>query len=83
MRGAGGSTASGGSGETLTPADRRRLVAPDGGSCLLAVKNGGGPFTAWATVFERASDRIRATAEPRFPHVTPTGCATASRCGPK
>ncbi len=57
--------------ETLTPADRRRLVAPDGGSCLLAVKNGGGPFTAWATVFERASDRIRATAEPRFPHVTP------------
>jgi integrase len=57
--------------DTLTPADRRRLVCPGGGSCLLAVKNGGGPFTAWATVFERASDRIRATAEPRFPHVTP------------
>jgi integrase len=57
--------------ETLTPSERRRLVAPDGGSCLLAVKNGGGPFTAWATVFERASDRIRATSEPRFPHVTP------------
>ena len=35
------------------------------------MKNGGGPFTAWATVFERTSDRIRATSEPRFPHVTP------------
>ena len=55
----------------LTPAERRRLVAPDGGSCLLAVKNDGGPFTAWATVFERASDRIRARFEPRFPHVNP------------
>ena len=56
---------------TLTPADRRRLVAPEGGSCLLAVRNGGGPFTAWATVFERTSDRIRARFEPRFPHVWP------------
>ncbi len=56
---------------SLTPAERRRLVAPDGGSCLLAVKNGGGPFTAWATVFERTSDRIRARFEPRFPHVWP------------
>ena len=55
----------------LTPADRRRLVAPEGGSCLLAVRNGGGPFTAWATVFERTSDRIRARFEPRFPHVWP------------
>ena len=57
--------------DTLTPGERRRLVAPDGGSCLLAVKNGGGPFTAWATVFERTADRIRTTSEPRFPHVTP------------
>ena len=55
----------------LTPAERRRLVAPDGGSCLLAVKNDGGPFTAWATVFERTSDRLRARFEPRFPHVNP------------
>jgi site-specific recombinase XerD len=55
--------------ETLTPAERRRLVAPGGGSCVLAVKNGGGPFTAWASVFERTSDRIRARFEPRFPHV--------------
>ncbi|MER6465741.1 site-specific integrase [Streptomyces sp. NPDC001228] len=56
---------------SLAPAERRRLVAPHGGSCLLAVKNGGGPFTAWATVFERTSDRIRARFEPRFPHVWP------------
>jgi site-specific recombinase XerD len=57
--------------ETLAPGERRRLVAPDGGSCVLAVKNGGGPFTAWASVFERTSDRIRARFEPRFPHVHP------------
>ncbi|MCZ4103571.1 site-specific integrase [Streptomyces sp. H39-C1] len=55
--------------DSLIPAERRRLVAPEGGSCLLAVKNGGGPFTAWAAVFERTSDRIRARFEPRFPHV--------------
>ncbi|MCY0954762.1 site-specific integrase [Streptomyces sp. H27-S2] len=60
--------------ESLTPAERRRLVAPQGGSCLVAVKNGGGPFTAWATVFERTSDRIRARFEPRFPHVWPHRC---------
>jgi integrase len=35
------------------------------------VKTGGGPFTAWPTVFERTADRIRARFEPRFPHVTP------------
>ncbi|HEX9354058.1 MAG TPA: site-specific integrase [Streptosporangiaceae bacterium] len=57
--------------DTLIPGERCRLVAPDGGSCLLAVKNGGGPFTAWPAVFERASDRIRARSEPRFPHVFP------------
>jgi integrase len=56
---------------SLTPAERRRLIATEGGSCLLAVKNGGGPFTAWAAVFERTSDRIRARFEPRFPHVRP------------
>ncbi|MFJ2202834.1 site-specific integrase [Streptomyces violaceusniger] len=59
---------------SLAPTERRRLVAPDGGSCLLALKNGGGPFTAWATVFERTSDRIRARFEPRFPHVWPHRC---------
>jgi integrase len=57
--------------EVLTPAERRRLVAPGGGSCLLAVKAGGGPFTSWARVFERAADRIRDRVEPRFPHVNP------------
>jgi len=57
--------------ESLTPAERRRLVAPEGGSCLLAVKVDGGPFTAWATVFERTADRIRARFEPRFPHMHP------------
>jgi integrase len=57
--------------DSLTPAERGRLVAPAGGSCLLAVRAGGGPFTAWATVFERTSDRIRARYEPRFPHVHP------------
>lgn len=56
---------------SLTPAERRRLVAPSGGSCLLAVKNGGGPFTAWPSVFERTADRLRARFEPRFPHVHP------------
>jgi len=55
----------------LTPHERRRLVAPEGGSCLLAVKSGGGPFTAWASVFERTADRIRSGVEPRFPHVHP------------
>jgi len=57
--------------ETLTPHERRRLVAPGGGSCLLAVKSGGGPFTAWPSVFERTANRIRARFEPRFPHVHP------------
>jgi integrase len=57
--------------EGLRPARRRRLVAPEGGSCLLAVRSDGGPFTAWETVFSRASDRVRERFEPRFPHVHP------------
>jgi len=57
--------------DSLTPDERRRLVAPGGGSCLLAVRGAGAPFTAWPTVFERTSDRIRAAFEPRFPHVNP------------
>jgi len=57
--------------DSLTPGERRRLVAPGGGSCLIAVRGGGGPFTAWPTVFERTADRIRGTSEPRFPHVYP------------
>lgn len=38
---------------------------------LLSVCGPGRPFTAWNTVFERASDRIRKRYEPRFPHVHP------------
>ena len=57
--------------DVLTPAERRRLVAPGGSSCLVAVQADGGPFTAWGSVFERTSDRIRDRFEPRFPHVTP------------
>jgi site-specific recombinase XerD len=57
--------------DSLSPPERRRLVAPDGGSCLLAVRGDGGPFTAWATVFERTAERIRTRFEPRFPHVHP------------
>nr|WP_248296185.1 hypothetical protein [Streptomyces sp. S1D4-11] len=59
---------------TLRPADRLRLVAPDGGSMLLAVRSDGGPFTAWSTVFERTARRIRERFEPRFPHVHPHCC---------
>ncbi len=57
--------------DKLRPAERLRLVAPGGGSCLLAVRSDGGPFTAWESVFTRASDRIRRRFEPRFPHVHP------------
>lgn len=55
----------------LGPAERARLVAPGGGSMLLALRGDGGPFTAWGTVFTRASARIRDRFEPRFPEVTP------------
>jgi integrase len=57
--------------EGLRPNERRRLVAPEGGSCLLALRRDGGPFTAWDSVFTRASDRIRERFEPRFPQVNP------------
>lgn len=56
---------------TLRPAERRRLVGPDGGSMLLALRRDGGPFTAWPTVFTRACERIRVQVEPRFPTVHP------------
>jgi hypothetical protein len=55
----------------LVPSERRRLVAPGGGTCLLAVRAGGGPFTAWPSVFTRTSARIRSRFEPRFPQVNP------------
>jgi integrase len=56
---------------SLTAGERLRLAAPGGGSCLLAVRAGGGPFTAWESVFTRASKRIRVCFEPRFPLVHP------------
>lgn len=52
---------------SLTGAERRRLVAVDGGSMLLAVRGDGGPFTAWPTVFARTAVRVRERFEPRFP----------------
>jgi hypothetical protein len=55
----------------LRPAERARLVAPDGGSMVLAVRGDGGPFTAWPSVFTRTSDRVRDWYEPRFPQVNP------------
>ncbi|PAZ16025.1 integrase [Streptomyces sp. SA15] len=58
----------------LTPAERMRLVAPEGGSCLLWLKSRGAPFTAWSTVFERTSQRIAKRWDPRFPHVYPHRC---------
>jgi len=55
----------------LRPLERRRLVAADGGSMLLAVRGDGGPFTAWASVLHRTAERIRQRFEPRFPQVWP------------
>src|SRR5260370_25968942 len=57
--------------DSLTPGERRRLVAPGGGSCLVPVRAGGGPFTAWASVFDRTADRIRSRFAPPVPHLNP------------
>lgn len=56
---------------SLRPAERLRLVAPGGGSMLVALRADGGPFTAWASVFARTADRIRDRFDSRFPHVHP------------
>lgn len=56
---------------SLTAAERLRLVAESGGSCLLAVQADGAPFVDWATLFRRTSQRIRDRFEPRFPIVSP------------
>ncbi|MFD5147387.1 tyrosine-type recombinase/integrase [Streptomyces sp. NPDC058401] len=55
----------------LGPIERRRLVAPDGTSPLVALQSNGEPFIDWGTVFRRTSQRIRERFEPRFPTVTP------------
>jgi site-specific recombinase XerD len=56
---------------SLTAEERPRLVAPGGGSALLAVRSGGAPFVDWAGVLTRTSARIRDRFEPGFPHVHP------------
>jgi site-specific recombinase XerD len=56
---------------TLTAAERLRLVASEGESCLLAVQADGSPFVDWPTVFRRTSRRVRERFEPRFPLVHP------------
>ncbi|HEY8700980.1 MAG TPA: site-specific integrase [Arthrobacter sp.] len=55
----------------LTPGERLRLVAPGGGSALLAVQTDGRPFVDWATVLRRTAKRVRDRFEPSFPHVHP------------
>ncbi|WP_380286544.1 tyrosine-type recombinase/integrase [Kitasatospora purpeofusca] len=59
---------------SLAPAERLRLVGPDGGSPLLALSYGGRPFTDWGTLFLRTSRRLRERFEPRFPDVSPHRC---------
>jgi site-specific recombinase XerC len=56
---------------SLTPAERLRLVAPGGGSALLAVRAGGRPFVDWATVLDRTAVRVRARYDAGFGHVHP------------
>jgi len=56
---------------SLTPAERLRLVAPEGGSAVLAVRADGRPFVDWATVLDRTAVRIRARYDPGFGHVHP------------
>ncbi|MFB8396308.1 site-specific integrase [Streptomyces yangpuensis] len=53
----------------LSPAERLRLVNPDGTSPMVAVQSTGQPFVDWDTVFRRTSRRIRERYEPRFPPV--------------
>jgi integrase len=56
---------------SLTSAERLRLVAPGGGSALLAVRADGRPFVDWATVLDRTAARTRARHDPGFGHVHP------------
>ncbi|MGW6413836.1 site-specific integrase [Streptomyces sp. NPDC055055] len=55
----------------LRPAERLRLVTPEGGSALVGLQSSGKPFVDWATVLRRTSARIRERFEPRFPTVAP------------
>jgi len=55
---------------SLGLAERLRLVAPDGGACVLGVRADGGPLVDWEYTFAAASRRCRRL-DPRFPAVTP------------
>lgn len=55
----------------VTLAERARLVAPEGGSCLLGLQSTGAPFRALGTVLRRAAARIALECGPKFPHVHP------------
>lgn len=60
---------SGGGGTRSPQTSAGAWSLPAAGRALLAVRGGGGPFTAWPTVFERVSGRIRDRFEPRFPRI--------------
>jgi hypothetical protein len=49
---------------SLTAAERLRLVAEDGGSCLLALQADGAPFVDWATLFESVNQVYNADGTP-------------------
>jgi site-specific recombinase XerD len=55
---------------SLSPTERRRLVAPGGGSALVAVRSDGAPLTDWEHTFAAASRRCQRF-DGRFPTVTP------------
>lgn len=46
---------------SLSPAERRRLVAPGGGTALLAARCDGAPFTDWSTCSPRRASAARAS----------------------
>jgi len=55
----------------VTLNERARLVAPEGGSCLLGLCSTGAPFRAFETILRRVSARITREMDERFPHVHP------------
>ena len=50
----------------LSPAERRRLVLPGGGSALVFLTSAGSPMSDWAEVFSSATARCRSV-DPSFP----------------
>ncbi|WP_116765304.1 tyrosine-type recombinase/integrase [Arthrobacter sp. H-02-3] len=55
----------------VTLEERARLVAPEGGSCLLALQSNGAPFRALGTVLRRTAAQIALEFDEKFPHVRP------------